>query len=259
MKVKNILETIGNTPHISLNNLFPADVEVWVKLEKNNPGGSIKDRIALNMIEQAEKDGILKPGSVIIEPTSGNTGIGLAMVGAVKKYRVVLVMPESMSIERRNIMKAYGAEIELSPRSEGMKGSIKKAKKLHNSIPDSWIPSQFENPANPEAHVINTVNEILEDFPEGFDYFITGVGTGGHISGVGKVLKAKFPDLKILAIEPEGSSVISGDQPGIHSIQGIGAGFLPENLDQTLIDGTLIVSAREAYEYYHQILQVYIR
>jgi len=249
MKVNTILETIGNTPHILLDKLFPSDVEVWVKLEKANPGGSIKDRIALNMIEQAEKDGILNAGSVIIEPTSGNTGIGLAMVGAVKDYRVILVMPESMSIERRNIMKAYGAEIVLSPRSEGMNGSIQKAKELQKSIPHSWIPSQFENPANPNAHIINTANEILEDFPEGFDYFITGVGTGGHISGVGKVLKENFPELKILAVEPVGSSVISGEKPGPHSIQGIGAGFLPVNLNRSLLDGTLKVSAKEAYEY----------
>lgn len=253
MKYNNILETIGNTPHISLKKLFPTNVEVWVKVEKTNPGGSIKDRIALTMIEQAEKDGLLKPGSVIIEPTSGNTGIGLAMVGAVKNYRVILVMPESMSIERRNIMKAYGAEIELSPRSEGMKGSINRAKELQKSIPNSWIPSQFENPANPNAHVLNTANEILEDFPTGFDYFITGVGTGGHISGVGKVLKERFPELKIMAIEPEGSAVISGDKPGPHSIQGIGAGFLPENLNESLLDGTLKVSAEEAFEYSRKV------
>jgi cysteine synthase len=247
MKVENILKTIGNTPHVRINNLFPKDFEVWIKLERSNPGGSIKDRIALNMVEDAEKKGILKPGFVIIEPTSGNTGIGLAMVGAVKKYRVILVMPESMSIERRNIMKAYGAEIELTPRQEGMKGSIKRALELQKEIPDSWIASQFDNPANPEAHEKYTSEEILNDFPDGIDYLITGVGTGGHITGVSKILKRKFPNLKVFAVEPELSPVINGGAPGPHPIQGIGPGFIPINLNTDLLDGSIQVSKDDAY------------
>lgn len=246
MKYNNILETIGNTPHISLSKIFP-DHEVWLKLERANPGGSIKDRIAFSMIAEAEKKGVLKEGSVIIEPTSGNTGIGLAMVGAVKGYRVILVMPESMSVERRNILKAYGAEIELTNRKDGMKGSIARALELQAEIKDSWIPSQFDNPANPAIHEKTTALEILEDFPEGLDYLITGVGTGGHISGTAKVLKKKFPGLKVFAVEPEESQVIAGNAPSPHPIMGIGAGFIPENLDTTLLDGTIPVGKDEAF------------
>ena len=249
MKAKNILDTIGNTPHIRINNLFPSDYEVYMKMEKANPGGSIKDRIALNMIEDAEKSGILNPGSVIIEPTSGNTGIGLAMVGAVKGYRVILVMPESMSVERRSIMTAYGAEIELTPRADGMKGSIAKAKELKSSIENSWIPSQFDNPSNPDAHLKFTAKEILNDFPEGIDFLITGVGTGGHITGVGKELKKNFPAIKIFAVEPAASPVISGGDPGPHPIQGIGAGFIPQNLHTEILDGTIQVEKEEAFKF----------
>jgi len=249
MKYNNILETIGNTPHIRINNLFDKEYEVWMKLEKANPGGSIKDRIALNMIEDAEQKGWLKKGSVIIEPTSGNTGIGLAMAAAVKKYRVILVMPESMSLERRSIMKAYGAEIELTPREKGMKGAMEKALELQSDISGSWIPSQFDNPANPEAHAKNTAQEILGDFPDGIDYLITGVGTGGHISGVAEVLKKKWPELKVYAVEPELSAVIGGGEPGPHPLQGIGAGFIPENLKTGLLDGTISVSKDEAFKY----------
>lgn len=253
MKANTILETIGNSPHIRLQKLFPPNVEVWIKLEKSNPGGSIKDRIALNMIEQAEKDGVLKKDSVIIEPTSGNTGIGLALVAAVKNYRVILVMPESMSVERRKIMEAYGAEIILTPRAEGMKGSMKKATEIGYSIPNSWIPSQFENPANPAAHEKYTAGEILADFPEGFDYLITGVGTGGHISGVGKILKEHFPKLSIFAVEPGDSPVISGGKPGPHPLQGIGAGFIPVNLNTKILDGSISVSKEEAYSFAKRI------
>ena len=247
MKALNILQTIGNTPHVRINNLFPSEFEVWMKLERANPGGSIKDRIALSMIEDAEKEGILKPGSVIIEPTSGNTGIGLAMVAAVKKYKLILVMPESMSMERRIIMASYGAEFELTPRALGMKGAIEKANELVNSIPDAWMPMQFTNPSNPDIHIKATAREILNDFPEGFDYLITGVGTGGHISGVAKFLKEKFPDLRAFAVEPELSPVISGGQPGPHPIQGIGAGFIPANLYTEVLDGTIQVSKEDAF------------
>jgi len=252
MKANTILETIGNSPHVRIKKLFPK-FEVWIKLEKTNPGGSIKDRIALNMIEQAEKDGALKGDSVIVEPTSGNTGIGLALVAAVKNYRVILVMPESMSVERRKIMEAYGAEIVLTPRAEGMKGSIKKALEIGASIPGSWIPSQFDNPANPGAHEKYTAQEIITDFPEGFDYLITGVGTGGHISGVGKVLKEHFPKLSIYAVEPGDSPVISGGQAGPHPLQGIGAGFIPENLNAKILDGSISVSKEEAYSFAKRI------
>ncbi|HRX10310.1 MAG TPA: cysteine synthase family protein, partial [Draconibacterium sp.] len=223
MRAKNILETIGNTPHVRLNRLYPADYEVWVKVEKSNPGGSIKDRIALSMVEDAEKKGIIKEGSVIIEPTSGNTGIGLALVAAVKGYRLILTMPESMSIERRKVLSALGAELVLTPREKGMKGSIAKAEELAAEIENSWIPLQFDNPANVEVHRNFTAQEILNDFPEGFDYLITGVGTGGHISGVAEVLKQNFPNIKVFAVEPEASPVIGGGQPGPHPIQGIGA------------------------------------
>lgn len=246
MKYNHILETIGNTPHIRINKLFP-DHEVWLKLERANPGGSIKDRIALSMIEDAEEKGILKEGSVIIEPTSGNTGIGIAMVGAVKGYRVILVMPESMSVERRNILKAYGAEIELTDRSKGMKGSIERAEELRDKIDGGWIPSQFENPANPAIHDRTTAREILEDFPEGLDYLITGVGTGGHISGVARVLKQHMEKISVFAVEPADSQVIKGEEPGPHPIQGIGPGFIPKNLDTSLLDGTIGVEKNDAY------------
>ena len=249
MKAKNILETIGKTPHVRINRLYPADYEVWLKMEKANPGGSIKDRIALQMVEDAEKSGVLKPGSTIIEPTSGNTGIGLALVAAVKGYRLILTMPESMSMERRQVLKALGAELKLTPKEKGMKGSIAKAEELSAGIKDSWIPLQFSNPSNIDAHRLNTAQEILNDFPEGIDYVITGVGTGGHISGVAEVLKKEFTNLKVFAVEPEGSPVISGGEPGPHSIQGIGAGFIPDNLKTDLLDGTVTVTKEEAFEY----------
>lgn len=249
MKAKNILETIGNTPHVKVNRLFSSDYEVWVKVEKTNPGGSIKDRIAFAMVEDAEKKGILKNNSVIIEPTSGNTGIGLALVAAVKGYRLILTMPESMSIERRKVLTALGAELELTPREKGMKGAIAKAQELAAEIPGAWIPLQFDNPANFEVHRDFTAQEILADFPDGFDYLITGVGTGGHISGVAEVLKQKFPNLKVFAVEPEASPVISGGQPGPHQIQGIGAGFIPKNLKTELLDGTIQISRDEAFEF----------
>ena len=249
MKANNILETIGNTPHVKINHLFSADVEVWSKLERANPGGSIKDRIALSMIEDAEKKGLLKPGSIIIEPTSGNTGIGLAMVAAVKGYEIILVMPESMSIERRKLMSVYGATFELTPREKGMKGAIEKAKELVEATPGSWMPQQFDNAANVEVHAKTTAQEIIADFPEGLDYLITGVGTGGHITGVGRELKKKFPAIKVFAVEPELSPVISGGAPSPHPIQGIGAGFIPTNLDVTVLDGVIQVSKDEAFDY----------
>jgi len=249
MKYKNILETIGQTPHIKLNKLFPGAVNVWVKLEKTNPGGSIKDRIAYAMVRDAEDQGKLKPGSTIIEPTSGNTGIGLAMVAAVKGYRIILVMPESMSVERRNILKAYGAEIFLTPREEGMKGSMQKAEALAGELDHAWIPSQFDNPSNPSIHEITTAQEILDDFPGGIDYLVTGVGTGGHITGVARILKEKMPAIQVFAVEPADSPVIAGGEPGPHGIMGIGAGFIPENLDRTLLDGVLAVEKSEAYDY----------
>ena len=249
MKAENILKTVGGTPHVRINHLYPREYEVWMKLERANPGGSIKDRIALAMIEDAEKAGVLKEGSVIIEPTSGNTGIGLAMAAAVKKYRLILVMPESMSLERRRIMTAYGAELKLTPKTEGMKGAMAKANELASSIHGSFIPMQFDNPSNPDIHYRATSTEILADFPEGFDYLITGVGTGGHISGVGKYLKEKFPSVKIYAVEPELSPVISGGEPGPHPIQGIGAGFIPKNLYTQYLDGTIQVSKEEAFEF----------
>jgi len=249
MKVNSILQTIGNTPHVRINKLFPSKFEVWIKLEKSNPGGSIKDRIAIAMIEDAEKRGILKPGSVIIEPTSGNTGIGLAMVSAVKGYKLILVMPESMSVERRKLMSVYGAEFVLTPREKGMKGAIEKATELAGTTPGSWIPGQFENPANPSIHFETTAHEIAADFPDGLDYIITGVGTGGHISGVSKYLKALWPNLKVFAVEPELSPVISGGTPGPHPLQGIGAGFVPKNLDTNLLDGVIAVSKESAFEF----------
>jgi len=249
MKAHNVLELIGNTPHLRINNLFGNKHEVWVKLERANPGASIKDRIALSMIEDAERKGILKPDSIIVEPTSGNTGIGLAMVAAVKGYKLILVMPESMSIERRKIMAAYGAEFELTPRELGMKGAIAKAQEIAANNPKVWIPQQFENPANVEIHIKTTAQEILNDFPEGFDYLITGVGTGGHITGVAKVLKENFPHIKVFAVEPAASPVISGGQPGPHPIQGIGAGFIPKIFDTSLIDGVIQITKEEAFEF----------
>ncbi len=249
MKATNILGTIGNTPHVQINRLFPDTVEVWSKMEKANPGGSIKDRIALSMIEDAEKKGLLNKDSIIIEPTSGNTGIGLAIVAAVKGYKLILVMPESMSIERRRLMSVYGASFELTPREKGMKGAIEKANELVAATPNAWMPQQFDNPANIDIHVRTTAQEILADFPEGFDYLITGVGTGGHITGVAQVLKEKFPALKVFAVEPELSPVISGGTPGPHPIQGIGAGFVPANLHTALLDGVIQVSKEEAFSY----------
>ncbi len=249
MKANSILETIGNTPHVRINRLYSSDVEVWSKLERANPGGSIKDRIALSMIEDAEAKGILKEGSVIIEPTSGNTGIGLAMVAAVKGYKLILVMPESMSIERRKLMSVYGASFELTPREKGMKGAIAKATELIEATPNSWMPQQFDNEANVKVHRETTAQEILADFPEGLDYLITGVGTGGHITGVGRELKKKFPNLKVFAVEPELSPVISGGEPSPHPIQGIGAGFIPNNLDKDVLDGVIQVSKDDAFTY----------
>ena len=248
MKANSILDTIGNTPHIRLNRLFGNTHQVWIKSERSNPGGSIKDRIALAMIEDAEKSGALKPGGVIIEPTSGNTGIGLAMVAAVKGYKLVLVMPDSMSIERRRLMLAYGATFELTPREKGMKGAIARAQEIAAVTPGAWIPQQFENPANIEVHARTTAQEILTDFPDGVDVLITGVGTGGHITGCAKVLKAKWPKLKVFAVEPTASPVISGGQPSPHPIQGIGAGFIPKNLDTALLDGVIQVDAEPARE-----------
>ena len=249
MKAENILGLIGNTPHVRVNKLFPSNIEVWTKLERANPGGSIKDRIALAMVEDAEQKGILKEGSVIIEPTSGNTGIGLALVAAVKGYKLILVMPESMSVERRKLMSAYGATFELTPREKGMKGAIERAHEMQQEIPNAWIPQQFDNPANVDVHIHTTAQEILNDFPEGFDYVITGVGTGGHITAIGRVLKQHFPNLKVYAVEPELSPVISGGAPGPHPIQGIGAGFIPANLDTSVLDGVIQVNKDEAFEY----------
>jgi len=249
MKYNNILETIGSTPHIKINRLFGNDYEVWIKSEKSNPGGSIKDRIALSMIEDAEKKGILKSDSVIVEPTSGNTGIGLAMVAAVKGYKLILVMPESMSVERRKLMSAYGAAFELTQREFGMKGAIEKATEIVSKNPKAWMPQQFDNPANVDAHIKFTAQEVLKDFPDGIDYLITGVGTGGHITGVGKILKEKFKDLKVFAVEPELSPVISGGKPNPHPLQGIGAGFIPKNLDTAILDGAITVSKEESFEF----------
>jgi cysteine synthase len=249
MKASNILETIGRTPHIRIHRLFGAGANVWIKSERSNPGGSVKDRIALAMVEDAESRGLLQPGGTIIEPTSGNTGIGLAMVAAVKGYKLVLVMPDSMSIERRRLMLAYGATFDLTPREKGMKGAIARAEELLATTPGAWMPQQFENPANIEVHVKTTAQEILADFPEGIDALITGVGTGGHLTGVARVLKAKFPQLKVFAVEPAASPVISGGAPAPHPIQGIGAGFIPKNLDTSLLDGVIQVDAEAAREY----------
>ena len=249
MKADNVLQTIGNTPHVRINRLFGSGHNVWIKSERSNPGGSIKDRVALAMVEAAEKSGNLQPGATIIEPTSGNTGVGLAMVAAVKGYKLILVMPDSMSIERRRLMLAYGASFDLTPRENGMKGAIARAYELSLTIPGSWIPQQFENPANIDAHARTTAQEILADFPDGIDALITGVGTGGHISGVAQVLKAKFPKLKVFAVEPTASPVISGGAPSPHPIQGIGAGFIPVNLKTELLDGVIQVDAEPAREY----------
>ncbi|ESU25183.1 cysteine synthase [Flavobacterium enshiense DK69] len=248
MKKTTILETIGNTPVVKINKLFGANKNVWIKLERTNPGNSIKDRIALAMIEDAERKGILKPNSVIIEPTSGNTGIGLALVAAVKGYEVILVMPESMSVERRKLMEIYGAQFELTPREKGMKGAIEKANELTSQIPNAWSPQQFDNPANVEVHEKTTAQEIIADFPEGLDYLITGVGTGGHITGTARVLKKKFPNLKVIAVEPELSPVLSGGAPSPHPLQGIGAGFVPTIYGNDLIDEVIQVGRDEAFE-----------
>jgi cysteine synthase A len=248
MRVDNILQTIGSTPHVRVNRLFGDSHQVYIKSERSNPGGSIKDRIALAMIEAAESSGVLKPGATIIEPTSGNTGVGLAMVAAVKGYKLVLVMPESMSLERRRLMLAYGATFELTPREKGMSGAIARAIELTASTPHAWMPQQFDNPANIDAHVQTTAVEIAADFPSGIDALITGVGTGGHITGCAQVLKALWPQLKVYAVEPSASPVISGGKPSPHPIQGIGAGFIPKNLYTNLLDGVIQVEAEAARE-----------
>jgi len=249
MKANSILDTIGNTPLIRVNRLFGDKAEVWIKSERSNPGGSIKDRIAISMIEDAERSGKLKPGGTIVEPTSGNTGIGLAMVAAVKGYKLILVMPDSMSVERRRLMLAFGATFDLTPRANGMKGAIARAREIIDETPGAWMPQQFDNPANIDVHVRTTAREILADIGDmRFDALITGVGTGGHITGVGRVLKEKFPDLKVFAVEPTLSAVISGGEPAPHPIQGIGAGFIPVNLDMDLLDGVIQVAPDDAKE-----------
>ena len=249
MRANSILDTIGNTPHVRINRLFPSRVEVWMKLERANPGGSIKDRIGLAMIEDAERRGVLGPGSVIIEPTSGNTGIGLAIAAAVKGYTLVLVMPESMTVERRRILAAYGATFDLTPREKGMKGAIERAHELAAETPRAWIPQQFENPANVEVHARTTAEEILRDFPEGLDVTITGVGTGGHISGVSRVLKQHWSKHLAFAVEPAKSAVISGGTPSPHKLQGIGAGFVPANLHRDVLDGVIQVTEEDGYAF----------
>ena len=248
MRAPNILATIGNTPHIRVNRLFGATANVWIKSERANPGGSIKDRIALSMVEDAEAKGLLRAGGTIIEPTSGNTGIGLAMVAAVKGYKLILVMPDSMSLERRRLILAYGAQLVLTPRAEGMKGSIAKAQQLIADTAQSWMPQQFDNPANVEVHARTTAREILDDFPEGLDALITGVGTGGHITGCAQILKKQWPKFQVFAVEPSASPVISGGTHTPHPIQGIGAGFIPKNLDVSLLDGVIKVEADAAKE-----------
>ena len=253
MKFNNVLHSIGGTPHIRLQRLFAGVAQpgqqVWIKSERSNPGGSVKDRIALAMVEAAEASGALQAGGTIIEPTSGNTGVGLAMVAAVKGYQLVLVMPDSMSVERRRLMLAYGARFDLTPREKGMKGAIARAEELAAQTPGSWIPQQFENPANVQAHERSTAQEILADFPQGIDALITGVGTGGHLTGCARVLKPRMPQLNVFAVEPTQSPVISGGAPGPHPIQGLGAGFIPKNLDTSLLDGVLQVEAEAAREY----------
>ena len=252
MKASNILETIGRTPHVRVARLFAGVArdaqQVWIKSERANPGGSIKDRIALAMVEDAERSGALAPGGTIVEPTSGNTGIGLAMVAAVKGYRLVLVMPDSMSVERRRLMLAYGASFDLTPREKGMKGAIARAREIVAATPGAWMPQQFDNPANVEVHARTTAEEIAADFPDGLDALITGVGTGGHITGVARVLKARWPALRVFAVEPSAAPVISGGSPAPHPIQGIGAGFVPANLDVSLLDGVVQVEAEAARE-----------
>lgn len=248
MKVNNILETIGRTPVVRLSKIFP-DHQVWMKLEKTNPAGSIKDRIALAMIEEAEASGKINKDTVIIEPTSGNTGVGLAMVCAYKGYKLVLIMPESMSMERRKLMSAFGAEFVLTPKELGTAGAVNKAMEMVEEIDNAWMPQQFKNQANPIVHYNTTAKEILEDFPEGIDYLITGVGTGGHITGISKLMKEKFPNFKSFAVEPSLSPVLSGGNPGPHPLQGIGAGFVPDVLDTKLLDGIILVENEEAYEY----------
>jgi len=247
MKVDNILQTIGNTPHVRINRLFGESLEVWMKVERFNPGSSIKDRIALAMVESAERDGLLKADTTIIEPTSGNTGIGLAMVCAVKGYRLILTMPESMSVERRKILKAYGAELVLTPKELGMGGAIAEADRLAAATVNSWVPAQFANPANSEVHRLTTAREILADFPAGLDYIITGVGTGGHITGVAQALKPHWPQLQVLAVEPAASPVLSGGAKGLHRLQGIGAGFVPEVYRAEQIDGVVCVEESDAF------------
>ena len=248
MKYDNILQTIGNTPHVRINHLFRNDIEVWMKVESFNPCSSIKDRIAKAMIEDAETKGLINKDTVIIEPTSGNTGIGLALVAAVKGYRLILTMPESMSIERRKYMQALGAELVLTPKELGMGGTIAKAKELLAETPNGWMPQQFENSANAQVHRETTAQEILADFPDGFDYMITGVGTGGHITGCAEILKEKFSNLKVFAVEPEKSPVISGGEKGLHRLQGIGAGFVPDVLNVDILDGTIQVSEEDSFD-----------
>ncbi len=249
MKYQSILETIGNTPHVRINRMFDARVEVWAKLERANPGASIKDRIALAMVEDAEERGVIGPGSVIIEPTSGNTGIGLALVGAAKGYRVILVMPESFSVERRKLMQAYGAELDLTPREIGMKGAIARAQELVDQTPGGWMPMQFDNPANPAVHRRTTAEEIAHDFPDGLDYIVTGVGTGGHITGIAEALKPRWPGLKVIAVEPTLSPILSGGTHSPHPIQGIGAGFIPGVMRPELLDGIVQVAPEDAMDY----------
>lgn len=254
MKYNNILETIGRTPHVRLSKLFPKQ-EVWIKLEKQNPGGSIKDRVALNMIEKAEKEGLLEPGSTIIEPTSGNTGVGLSLVAAYKGYRTIIVMPESMSVERRRLTAAYGARLVLTSREKGMKGAIEKAQEIQAETPRSWIPQQFSNEANPDIHARTTAQELIDDFPEGIDYLISGIGSGGHISGVGRELKKVFPSILVIGVEPEDSPVISGGHSGAHAIQGIGAGFIPETLDLTVLDSIFRITREDAFNYARRLVK----
>lgn len=249
MACKNVLELIGHTPEVKINRLFGEKANVFIKLERLNPGGSIKDRIALAMIEDAEAKGILKKDTVIVEPTSGNTGVGLALVAAVKGYKLIVVMPESMSIERRRLVAAYGAEVVLTPKEKGTGGAVAKALELAAEHPNYWVPQQFQNPANPAIHEATTAQEILQSFPEGVDYFVTGVGTGGHISGISKVLKQHFPNLKTIAVEPDQSTVLSGGKPGPHALQGIGAGFIPDNYNPAVVDEVIAISKEEAYDY----------
>ncbi|MFM9402479.1 cysteine synthase A [Myroides odoratimimus] len=253
MKINSVLEAIGNTPHIKINKLFPNDINVWIKLEKQNPGGSLKDRIALAMIEDAETKGLINKDTTIIEPTSGNTGVGLAMTCAVKGYKLILVMPESMSIERRKLMAAYGAKFVLTPKELGTSGSVSKATELAEEMENAWVPQQFNNLANPEVHRKTTALEIINDFPEGIDYLITGVGTGGHITGVAEELKKVFPKLKVFAVEPENSPVLSGGKPGPHPLQGIGAGFIPKVVNTDIFDGIITIGKEEAYAYTNKI------